>query len=122
MTTRIYGSPVGVWLLIVLAIPIGLYALAFQFFGAGAPDFQLRFAQVPWAAGTHLIGGGIALLIGGVQFIGRIRSEAPAVHRWLGRLYLTLVLIGGVGGGLLALQAAGGLVARVGFFLLAVIW
>lgn len=122
MSTQTLRNRFGVWLVILLAIPIGLYALAFQFAGVGAPSFQARFATMPIAAAAHLLGGGIALLIGGFQFIASFRTRHPNRHRWLGRTYLLLVLAGGIGGGLLALNADGGLVARVGFFLLAVLW
>jgi len=40
----------------------------------------------------------------------------------MGRVYLTAVLIGGTGGFMLATMAVGGLVARVGFVLLAALW
>ncbi len=115
-------SRAGIVMLIALAIPIGLYALGFQFLGIGNPEFQARFARLPLAAAAHVVGGGIALLIGGFQFVARFRVAAPHWHRWLGRIYLLLVLAGGLGGAILAFQATGGLVARVGFFLLAVLW
>ncbi len=122
MTAQLLGVRLGVAVVILLALPIGLYALAFQFLGIGDPTFHERFARLPWAAMAHLLGGGVALLIGGFQFVERIRRTAPNWHRFLGRIYLCLVLAGGIGGGLLSFQADGGLVGRVGFFVLAVLW
>ena len=70
----------------------------------------------------HVLGGGLCLLIGGFQFSKRLRSKRIRLHRNFGRAYLILVLIGGIGGLILAPQADGGLVARIGFFTLALLW
>jgi uncharacterized membrane protein len=113
---------VAVAVLIAFAIPIAIYAFAFQFFGAGDPVFHTRFATSPLMAAFHVLGGGFALLAGGFQFSTRLRAAAPVLHRWLGRTYLLVVLLGGIGGAVLATMATGGLVARVGFFLLAMLW
>ena len=116
------GAAVGLGTLILLAIPIGLYAFGFQFAGLGDPNFHARFSATPLMAVFHVLGGGSALLLGGAQFSTRLRTRAPQLHRWSGRVYLTLVLIGGIGGAVLATRAAGGFVARTGFMLLAILW
>jgi len=113
---------IGVVALIVLSIPIGLYAFGFQFAGLGSPEFYARFAESPTMAACHVLGGGLALLAGGFQFSTRLRTRAPGLHRWLGRCYLVVVLFGAIGGAALATMATGGLVARVGFFTLAILW
>jgi uncharacterized membrane protein len=112
----------GVVVLVLLCIPIALYAFGFQFGALGNPDFHARFATTPVMAAFHVLGGGAALLIGGLQFSSRVRRRAPTLHRWLGRGYLVVVLFGAIGGAALATIATGGLVARVGFFLLAALW
>jgi uncharacterized membrane protein len=108
--------------LIALSIPIALYAFGFQLLHFGDPNFHTRFASTPVMAAFHVLGGGSALLLGGAQFSTRLRSRAPQLHRWSGRVYLTLVLLGGLGGAALALHAAGGISARFGFMLLALLW
>lgn len=120
MTTRTNSSLVG--LLIVLSLPIAFYAFAFQLGETGDPQFQQRIASMPLFAGFHFIGAGIALLLGGFQFVSRIRNKTINVHRWLGRTYLLAVLFGGIGGFVLAGSADGGLVGRLGFATLAIIW
>jgi uncharacterized membrane protein len=70
----------------------------------------------------HVLGGTIALLLGPWQFRQAIRNRHLQIHRWMGRLYLTAVLCGGVGGLYMASLAYGGLSARVGFGTLAVLW
>lgn len=119
---RSYRATVAVVVLILLSIPIGLYAFGFQFAGIGSPEFHARFATSPVMAAFHVIGGGFALIAGGFQFSTRLRRRAPALHRWVGRFYLMVVLFGAIGGAALATIATGGLVARVGFFLLAILW
>ncbi|MDA1073297.1 MAG: DUF2306 domain-containing protein [Proteobacteria bacterium] len=111
-----------VWLLIALSIPIGLYARMFQLRLTGDPSFWARFDEMPIMAAMHILGGGTVLLIGGFQFLAGMRSRYINLHRWLGRSYLILVAIGGTGGLVLATSADGGLVARFGFGLLAVVW
>jgi uncharacterized membrane protein len=112
-----------VWLLFAASVPIGLYAFVFHFSApVGDPAFKARFAELPLFAAFHVLGGGIALTIGALQFNASLRAHRPALHRWLGRVYLIAVLIGASGGLALAPYADGGLVARCGFGLLAVLW
>lgn len=110
-------------LLAFLSVAVGLYAFAFYFIGAvGDPSFKARFATMPLFAAFHVLGSGAALVIGPLQLSRTLRTRMLSVHRWLGRSYLTAVLLGGLGGLMLATIAAGGLVGRVGFTFLAVIW
>lgn len=123
MTRSKKQSTVFVWILFLLSIPIGMYAFAFYFSPTfGDAVFKARFAQTPLFAAFHVLGGGLALTIGALQFNGSLRARYPALHRWLGRVYLSAVLIGGIGGLILGPRADGGLVARCGFTLLAVLW
>jgi uncharacterized membrane protein len=112
----------AVIVLVCLSIPIGIYAYLFQSGILGDPQFHARFADMPLMAAFHVLGGGTILIIGGFQFVASIRARRIAVHRWLGRAYLTGVLIGGIGGLALATSAAGGPVGRIGFGLLAIVW
>lgn len=116
------ATKLPVVILVCLSIPIGIYAYLFQAGLLGDPNFHARFAEMPLMAAFHVIGGGSILIIGGFQFVAGIRARRIAAHRWLGRLYLTGVLIGGIGGLALATTAAGGPVGRIGFGLLAVVW
>ncbi|MEZ5560649.1 MAG: DUF2306 domain-containing protein [Pseudomonadales bacterium] len=111
-----------VFLLIALSIPIGLYAFGFQARLSGNPEFHARFDSMPVYAFMHVVGSGVALLIGGFQFSSQLRRRYLGAHRWVGRAYLLAVLMGGIGGFALAGVATGGLVARCGFGLLAILW
>ncbi len=106
----------------ILSIAIGLYAIGFQARISGDPSFHARFDTTPISSTMHVIGGGIVLLIGGLQFWRGIRTNYPAFHRWLGRIYLFFVLVGGIGGLMLAPVSDGGVVAHFGFGTLAVLW
>lgn len=106
----------------LLSLGVGVYALLFQARVVGDPTFHIRFDTMPLASMAHVVGAGVVLIIGTFQFWPVLRRNYPALHRWSGRLYLTLVLFGGLGGLVLATEADGGLVARFGFAMLALIW
>jgi uncharacterized membrane protein len=71
---------------------------------------------------THMFGGGIALLFGPFQFLGRIRDRRPTLHRWMGRLYLTGILFGGLSAFLIAPGMITGLVGEIGLMSLGALW
>lgn len=107
----------------VLAISIAGYA----FFSVGVPDMRNPFINnifnnTPVAAYVHMALGGMAMLIGPFQFITKFRTNHIGIHRWLGRIYVASVLFSAIAGLALALTATGGLVARVGFGTMAIIW
>ena len=45
----------------------------------------------------HLSGGVLTLLLGWLQFIGRLRKAYPRFHRWTGRVYLIGLLVAATG-------------------------
>lgn len=62
---------------------------------------KLYEANTPTASagiGMHFFAGAILLLFGPIQLIGEIRAKAPAVHRWIGRVYALAAFAAGVGG------------------------
>jgi hypothetical protein len=79
-------------------------------------------ATTPLALYGHLAGGAIALILGPVQFVARLRSRWLEIHRWSGRGYIIGVFVGGAAGLLLAMRATGGPVAQSGFGCLASAW
>ena len=109
-------------LVIVLSGVIALHAFGFQLRISGGPEFHVRFDTMPVLGAFHIVGSGVALLIGGFQFSRRLRARSPFAHRLIGRVYLISVLFGGIGGLAVATIADGGPVARVGFGLLGVVW
>lgn len=118
---RLLGN-LGLTLVLLTSALIGVYAFLFQAGVAGSPEFHARFETRYVFASMHVLGSGVALLLGGMQFLTRLRTRVPALHRRLGQLYLLMILVGGIGGLGLAPVAQGGLVARVGFASLALLW
>lgn len=80
------------------------------------------FNTTPIAGYAHMALGGIAMLIGPFQFVTKLRVKYTGLHRWFGRVYVASVLLSAVAGFALALTATGGLVAKVGFATMAIIW
>lgn len=75
----------------------------------------------PWLA-VHVAAAATALLVAPVQFLPALRARRPAIHRWIGRVYVAACLIGGAAGLALAFGASTGPVSTAGFGSLAVLW
>ena len=71
-----------------------------------------------FALGVHVLSGILALLIGPVQFVRRLRRRFVRVHRFMGATYVASATALGVSGLILAPTAYTGLVASAGFTLL----
>ncbi len=87
------------------------------------PEQRDVYAANPIFLLMHIIGSMLAILIGPIQFLSRIRTgRLLNLHRWLGRVYLLGILIGGIGGLYMAQLAYGGIITRLGFSALALLW
>ena len=80
----------------------------------------MRFWQISF--NTHIIFGGLALLIGWMQFMPKFRNRNLKLHRLVGMLYILAIVLSGLAGLYLAFYAEGGLVAKLGFGGLAIAW
>jgi Predicted membrane protein (DUF2306) len=67
--------------------------------------------------GLHFAAGGVILAMGFMQLLNVIRQRAPAVHRWLGRIYVTAAALAGAGGLVFigVTGTIGGLAMNIGF-------
>jgi len=83
-----------------------------------ATETSLRLAGLY----THAFSAGIALLIGPFQFLSGLRQRKPRLHRWMGRIYLVGILLGGLSAFLIAPGMISGLVGEFGLISLAVLW
>lgn len=70
----------------------------------------------------HITFGGIALLIGWLQFSNKLRIKKTELHRTIGKIYVISVFVSGVCGLFIALYATGGIISTLGFFSLGLIW
>jgi uncharacterized membrane protein len=71
---------------------------------------------------VHIIFGGLALLIGWIQFSANIRSKHTRLHRRIGQLYIIAVLLSSLTGFYIAFYATGGIPVALGFMSLSIIW
>src|SRR6185436_8325414 len=92
-----WWSRVG-WALLLLGALLAaanalLFATAAAFDAAvainGGSVQRARMFEIAAIGYAHTLGGMIAMLIGPFQFLTTVRRRYPAVHRWLGRVYLT---------------------------------
>jgi hypothetical protein len=111
-----------------LAIGVGLYPLIY-IFSADHVGIQLSksaalLANVAWNVGFygHILFGGLALMVGWVQFSKRFREANYKRHRAIGSIYVAAAVVSGGCGLGIALFATGGIVAQLGFLTLAVVW
>lgn len=94
------------WLLTLL-LALHFLAVAQQkYVHLDADAYGMFWSRRAWLW-THLAGGVTAMLLGALQFIGRLRTAHPRVHRWIGRAYLFGMLVGIIGAvGLIATSPA----------------
>ena len=106
----------------MLAIAVAGYSLRYPILGDRAFTSNLAesFRARPIAVFVHTLFGPVALLLGLVNLLPAMRKRRWPLHRLLGRIYLGSGLLLGLAGGYLALFAAAGPVARIGFFVLAI--
>lgn len=111
-----------------LAVGIAAYALLFygnpdgikdQGFVTAKGSMPALWYTVLW---IHAVSAGLALGIGWLQFMKRIRQRTPNVHRAIGYVYATMITAAGITGLYLAYYASGGLSAQLGFGALSVTW
>lgn len=114
-------------LLYFLSIGVAVYAVvAYLFFPLGAlvhPEMQANYEINKIAIYVHIFSSSLALALGPFQFSAYLRKQFLNLHRWFGRVYLVMgVLIGGLSGFYMSQFAFGGVIAKSGFALLAILW
>lgn len=121
-------NKVAWFVFVTLAICIGLYPLFYLFvdreFGLLASKSESLLSNVVWNIGFygHIMFGGIALLIGWMQFSKKMRTRHLNRHRLVGKIYVVSAIISGVCGIYIGFYATGGLISSIGFILLGVFW
>lgn len=113
------------WMLLFLCcLAVSFYA--FNFAATVAYSDHIYFAEKvldsPIRYYAHFILGSMTLTIGCLQFSSVIRNRFPNIHKYLGRIYLVCVLIGGIAGIIMSFNSIAGLKSGIGFFLLGVLW
>jgi len=83
-----------------------------------ATETNLKFVSLF----IHAFSSGIALILGPFQFLSGLRTRRPTLHRWMGRIYLTAILVGGLSAFIIAPGLISGLVGEIGLMSLAILW
>ena len=115
-------------LFILLALSIGMYPLNYVFSDMSGELLATKAPELLkntiWNVGfyAHIFLGGIALLIGWLQFVKRFRNKYINVHRKIGYAYIISVFVSGFTGLFISFYATGAWHTKLGFFLLAVMW
>lgn len=115
----------SLWTIVLLSLGVtgyGLYAYLVLAPGASVhPDMKAAYEAHPGRILAHVAFSAVALGLGPWQFFPALRARRH-LHRTMGYLYFLGVVGGGIAGFCTAFIAYGGLVARVGFGMLALVW
>ena len=102
--------------LVLLAVQIATVSgLRYLTNGEPAPPPILANAFADPFLVAHVVGGIVALLVGPLQFVRRIRARRPALHRATGLTYVAACAVAAPSGLMLALGTTAGPVAGAGF-------
>ncbi len=119
----------ALWVLFgFLSVAIGLYPGIYfvldREFGLLSFKSEALLGDAIWNVGfyTHIIFGGLTLLVGWVQFSPWLRRAHLPWHRRIGKIYVVSALLSGLAGIGIGTQATGGLAAALGFMSLGVVW
>ncbi|HEY0342297.1 MAG TPA: DUF2306 domain-containing protein [Steroidobacteraceae bacterium] len=117
----------GMGFMVVSSLAVGLYSLRFfevPFGHWAAIDAGIRgvIDQDPVRALMHMLVAPLALILGALQFVPKLRASHPKFHRYVGRIYVACCVIAGIGALAIAPHASGGPIAGLGFGILAVLW
>jgi hypothetical protein len=117
------------WILMVLlAIVIGLYPSIYfiidRKFGLLSSKSIELLTNTFWNIGfyTHILLGGLALLIGWIQFSSKFRANYLTIHKRIGKLYIIAVILSSIAGICIGFFATGGILSSLGFISLGLIW
>jgi len=114
--------------MVSLALFVGFYPFKYFFGDRNVGLLQLKTEAVLtnpfWNIGfySHIIPGGIALLLGWIQFNKRIRTKRLTWHRAIGKVYVSAALISSIAGIYIATYATGGIITTSGFMCLGLFW
>ena len=118
----------GWFLFAILSVAIGLYPFTYfvidRHFGLLGSKPAALLMDTAWNIGFygHIIFGGLALLVGWIQFHAGIRHKHPTWHRRIGVFYVIAVAISGLCALYIGFFATGGWIAKSGFLGLGVVW
>jgi uncharacterized membrane protein len=114
---------------VMIFLAVGISGYAFSYFNFNVQNLLLSkdrelLANVLYRSAFYMHAGfgAIALFTGSWQFLKKFRNRNLTRHRLLGKIYVCSVLLSSVAGLGIAAQATGGLIPRIGFSILALLW
>jgi uncharacterized membrane protein len=115
--------PLAWWLVMLLAVPIVGYALAYVIVGAPLypPNLSASFLARPWGINPHALFGSLALGLGILQFNRWLILRHRPWHRALGTVYVVSAMVVGLAGVYMSVYSFGGMVTHLGFGALGVL-
>ena len=96
---------IGLTILLILFAGKFVINDALPYYGFDKETFG-RYWNFRWPLIGHISGGLLALVIGPFQFSKTFRNKYMTAHRWLGRIYLTSILIATISSTYLAWTSA----------------
>lgn len=114
--------------IVILCVFTSLYPIKYFFgpinVGLLATKTPELLADSLWTIGFygHITFGGLALFVGWIQFNKKIRKRYIKAHRVIGIIYAVSVLISSICGIFIAFFATGGILTKLGFILLGIVW
>jgi uncharacterized membrane protein len=126
-------SKLGISLIILLAVVLSVSALVrylildpastnATLIEQGMDLYDFHFKPWNYVLILHIITASLALIIGPFQFFKKLRIKKKAFHRNLGKVYISSIFISGLTGIYLSIYAFGGVVSKLGFFCLSIVW
>ncbi|MEB2775480.1 DUF2306 domain-containing protein [Algoriphagus sp. D3-2-R+10] len=116
------------WIFAFLCTVVGLYPILYfileRDFGLLQSKSEELLSNPSWngAFYTHIVLGGLALLIGWTQFPKTFRDRNRKLHKKIGMAYVTAAFFSSLAGIYIGIHATGGMVSILGFVSLGIIW
>ncbi|GAB1818766.1 DUF2306 domain-containing protein [Herbidospora sp. RD11066] len=82
------------------------------------PDVALHYLSLM----VHAVPGGLALALGPLQFVKRLRTSRPKLHRVIGRIYMISIVVASIAAVVNAVVTISGFAVQVAFFILVAAW
>jgi uncharacterized membrane protein len=115
-------------LFVLLAILVGLFPFVFYTlsipFGIMNLKSEMVLSNLYWEIcfHTHIIFGAIALLIGWIQLVPKLRNINLKLHLIIGKTYITSVLISAIASLFISFYSNGGKIVFIGLITGGIIW
>ncbi|WP_062436988.1 DUF2306 domain-containing protein [Herbidospora daliensis] len=82
------------------------------------PDVALHYLSLA----VHALPGGLALALGPLQFVTRLRISRPKLHRVIGRVYMISIVVASIAAAVNAAITISGFAVQVAFYILVAAW